>query len=374
VSRSKIILLLIVFNLVSVVSNPIYANECSNIKSNPQIVLIVPGTIESSFWQEVTAIAKVVSRQLAIDLKLYYFQEKAGQRFLYRQFLDKVLEKEPQTEYLISYLINDIEQSILDVAKAHNVKVFTYNSPFTASLESRVGRPREGSNQHWIGHLYSDEISVGYDLANYIINEKKKDKQTINLLAINGKNNTALSKMREKGLIDRVNEDKLINLLQVINTDWSYKDARNKTKLLLKRFSEIDVIWCSSDTIARAVVDEINSTNPALLSKVKIGGIDWSEPIKPYITRSDVTVSFGGHIFDVAHLLVHIYDHHKGLTFPNDTSLIIKNNYIAMTAKEEYFSSIHQYEKLNFKSLSRCFTPGSNKSSYNLIDLLKSIN
>ena len=61
------------------------------------------------------------------------------------------------------------------------------------------------------------------------------------------------------------------------------------------------------DTIAIAVVDEVINSQPELLKHLVIGGIDWSESITPYLEKSQLDVSFGGHLFDIAHLLALIY-------------------------------------------------------------------
>ena len=350
----------------SVIASP---QECSTLPLRPQVVLAIPSPKNSGFWDEVAGIAEAVSNQLNIDVKIHYFDQREGKRFNYLEFLDSILSQEVRAQYLISFFIEGIEKDILNLANKHNVKLFSFNSPLTIKLEESIGLPRINSPT-WIGHVSSDEIKTGYDLANFIIEIKKQEKQKINLLAFIGNNTAHIAEMRALGLQSRIAEDENIRLLQMVKTNWSYQQTREKMSLVLKRFSDIDVIWCASDTIARAVVDEIKKSKPTMLNNVVIGSIDWSHQIIPYLKNNKVSVSYGGHMFDITHLLVLLYDYHNGIDFTKSLDTVIINKNSPLTGENVNLLNINNYNKLNVRSFSRCHSSNPKTNKYSAYELI----
>jgi len=349
-------------------------NKCSDNKDKPRVILIIPAPQDSVFWQEVAQISQVASSKLNIDLKIYHFEIIEGLRYEYPQFIDQILTNEPNSDYLISYFINSIEQKTLDIVKKHNIQFFSFNSPFTEKLANTVGRPRDKGKEFWLGHVATNEIKTGYDLANFLINKKQKEQKELTLLAISGNRNSDVALMRELGLINRVKQDTSTSLLQIMPTNWTYQETRRKTKMLLKRFTNIDVIWCASDTIARAVFDEVKDSQPELLKHLVIGGIDWSESIISYLEKSQLDVSFGGHIFDIAYLLALIYDYHNGLDFKPTRGVVIENSNKPLIGGDSNITSVRQFSSLDFKSLSQCINNGTAIKPYSAEVLLQTHN
>jgi ABC-type sugar transport system substrate-binding protein len=346
--------------------------KCLNSALRPQVVLAIPAPKHSGFWDDVAHIAQAASKQLNIDLKVHYFDENSGKRFTHLEFIDRILTEEAGADYLVSSFVTGTEKGTLKLAKKHKVQLFSFDSPLTQELEAFIGKPRT-KYPAWIGHVSTDQMKTGYDLANFIIKKNQQEKEPINLLAFIGSNTSHLNEMRVLGLQSSLQEHENITLLQIVKTDWTYKQTRKKMSMLFNRFSDIDIIWCASDTIASAVVDEIKKSKPEMLNGVVIGSIDWSQNIIPYLTNNDVDVSYGGHIFDIAHLLVLLYDYHNGLDFKSTLGTVIKNINNPLSAENINFLEATHYDKLNFTHFSQCHSSKGYINKYSAHELLNKL-
>ncbi len=345
-------------------------NACHEPLLRPKVMLIIPAPKDSVFWNGVAQVARATSKQLGIDLKTYYFDIVEGQRYSFPQYLDDLLEKEPDTQYLVSKFVNKIEKKIISVTKKHNVKLLTFNSELTQSIQANIGVPRL-YYPHWLLHIESNEISTGYDLANFLISEAQKNSKNINLLAFNGNVANEVAGLRATGLMRRVEEDDNIKLLQVISTDWTYAQTRRKAAILLKRFQEINAVWCASDEIARGVVDEVKQSRPDLLNQLAVGGIDWSFQVFPYLADHSINVSYGGHLFDITYLLILLYDYHNNNDFEVETTTFIQNKNYPLFGSVNQILYQNKYDDLDFKALSKCHSKKLPKYNFNISQQLK---
>ncbi len=347
------------------------AASCKEVQQSPKVVLVIPAPKDSVFWSNIDKIANAASKQLNINLKTYYYETIEGQRYSYSQYIDEVLSKELNAQYLISKFINKIEKKVIDVANKYGVKLLTFNSDLTEAVQTKIGLP-QSKHKHWLYHVESNELLTGYDLADFVIREKQKTKQQVNLLAFNGNIANEVAILRAEGLISRVEEDENIKLLQLISTNWTYSQVRLKASILLKRFKDIDVIWCASDEIARAVVDEVKQSRPELLENLVVGGIDWSPEVMPYLSKRSISVSYGGHLFDIAFVLSLLYDYHNHSSKNNNLATLFQNKNAPLSGSVNKILLKQEYDELNFRALSQCHSEHLSAYNYNVTELLNS--
>ncbi len=344
---------------------------CLSGEKTPKVVLVIPDSKDPIFWGSVAKIAQEASTQMNIDLTIYdYNTSEGGIRFTFPVFLKDVLTKESDADYIVTKFHLKIEQKILEIAQAHKIKLFTFNSSLPAQLIKQIGIPRQ-YNKNWIAHIESDEYQTGYDLADKLIGQAHVSGQKIAMLAINGGRYHEAAKSRMAGMHDRLKASPNVDLLQLVYTNWSYQQAREKAAFLLKRFTDIDVIWTASDTIAKAVADEIKHSNNGNLKHIKIGGIDWAPHIIPYLAKNEVSVSYGGHVFDIAYLLGVIADYHNAYDQTKIHGTLIKNTNSPLKTEYADLLLTQNFKRFDFKRLSYCHSKAQVRQDYGIWDLVK---
>jgi len=343
------------------------SNICQAKQQSPKVALIVPTSAKNSFFDRLVELTEAASKQLNVLLRIHRYDEPQFNRFFYAQYIDNVLTAENDNDYLISLFFSQTESKVMEVVNKHKINLFSFNSPLSPHVKGMIGTPREHT-PYWIGHFSPNDEQAGYDLAKQLIDNKKQE--AISMLAINGSRNSEVGKMRAQGLVRKVAESEKINLLQLIYTDWTYQQARDKTALMLQRYQDIDVVWSASDSLARGVIDEITHTNPELLKNISTGSIDWSPQIVPYLKNNKVTTSYGGHIFEGAWLMALIYDHFNGLDFQNELGVVIQDNLLPLTKEHAELIVKTDNDNINFKQLSQCLTPSTTEYDFNPLALL----
>jgi len=353
--------------------------SCITPLKTPIVSLIIPDYKNSFFWSYLVKIAISSSKQLNINLRIHYIDAAFRSSFNYAQIIDQILLKEERTkgkpDYVVSYFLGHTQKKVLDVLAKHQIKLFSYNSPIPANITKIIGLPRE-RYKNWIGHIAPDEINVGYQLADTLIQQHQALAESVGkpvrLIGITGSRDSAVAQMRVQGLQQRVNESPEVKLLQVLHTDWTYQQTKKRGAMLLNRFENIDVIWSASDLMAIAMIDNLKNSEQKSLNSITIGGIDWMKKTVPYLKNNEIQVSYGGHFFEPAWLLGMIYDHFNNLDFEKDPSVVVNYNLSPIFAENAKLLSIDNVDNINFKAMSKCLTPATKHYQFNAMKLLES--
>lgn len=365
---TTLFLILSVWNFPAVANKSAH-NQCTETRHSPRVALVVPTSNENSFFDRMVEITQQASTQMGVDLRIHRYDEEQHNRFQYAKYIDQLLKEENDNDYILALYFSNTEEKVINVINNHKVHYLSFNSPFSKGLQLAIGKPRE-KTPYWIGHMAPDDVQAGYDLADKLINSKPN--KPLSMLAINGSRNSEVGKMRATGLLNRVAESDQINLLQLLYTDWTYQQTREKAALLIKRYQNIDLIWSASDTLARAVIDELQQSKPQLLDNVIISSIDWSPQIVPLLKSNQVSQSFGGHIFEGAWLLALIYDHFNGNDFANELGTTISYKMKPIGPDNATLLERDSDNKMNFSALSKCLTPSTERYSFEPLNLLMS--
>jgi len=343
---------------------------CAKNLKAPIVHLIVPDFVDSLFWSNYVNLTKIASEQYNIDLNVFYINRNDRSRFNFAKKIERIISTSKRPDYIISIFLSHSEKSIIALAAKHQLKFFSINSPFSERVESTLGKPRE-KDSFWIGHISPDDQQVGYDVANFLLSNRDDFKGQLSLLAINGSRESEVADMRSKGLIKRVNETEDVSLLQIIYTDWSFQQGKEKVNKLLKRFKDIKLIWSASDILTVAARQEFDLLNLDKTLQPSFASIDWSPQIVPLLKNEKVAVSFGGHFFEGAWLLGLLFDHFNGLDFYNELGSVISYPLQPVTAENADLILSIENKKFDFKQLSKCLTPAKKTYSFDAMLLLK---
>ena len=347
------------------------ANEAAKCEVNksPLVVVIVPHADNSSYWGKLVTLMRVAATQFNIRLHVHYVDHSIESRFSFINSIDRALTDVGKTDYLVSGFITTIEHQILDLAIKHNAKLFSFNAPITQEISESIGRPRAPSLS-WVGHIAPDDEQVGYDLAEKLISHSMNTNRQIKILAINGPKSSEVAESRTIGLLKRLYLSKNVNLLKLLNTDWSYRNAREAVRKEFSKQASIDAIWAASDELALAMIDEINANEPLLKARPVIASVDWTPKVVPYLKRQELQASFGGHLFEGVWLLALLHDHFHGLDFVPLAGTEISYRLRPISAEHANLITALEHKNFDFRKLSRCYQPSGFKYKFDALSLL----
>lgn len=345
-------------------------NQCSAPPHRPVVTFILPDQ-NATFWKNLVQLTEAANKQFELDLRFHFIDVLQRDRFNYDKIIDNILSQNGTTDYLVVPFLVQTEQKILSVASKHGVKLLTYNSPLSESVRAAVGEPRQPT-KNWIAHISPDDEQVGYDMAEQLITGSNISEGRIQILALSGNRDSEVAEMRNAGLLRKMQESRNVRLLQLLSTDWTYAQSREKAEALLKRFEQIDAIWTASDEIAAAVLDELQHSQPGRNTTMPVTSVDWSPRVVPYLKNNEMMSSYGGHVFEGAWLLALIYDYAHQLDFYPQTGAVIHYRLQGLDTKDADILSSLIDSNIDYKSLSKCLSGNFAPYKFNALELLQS--
>ncbi len=284
----------------------------NNHKDRPYVLLITGAdSVETALWyRSIDEYARLSADALDVELE-HFFVGSVRSEIMGR--VETRLKQEPRPDYLILDNMRDLGVELLRLADAQKIQSFLYMTPLTEEDYTLLGGPR-AELKYWMAQLIPDDVTAGYDLANYLITHAREKKAKLNdttpikMIAIMGRPSTSASPQREIGLKKAVVENSDVILLQSVAGRWIPDIATTKYLGLKRRYGDIDIIWCANDDMALGVakVATHESVYPS------IGGVDWIPPAIEGISTKAMAVTMGGHSFDIAYVIAMLRHHYDG--------------------------------------------------------------
>ncbi len=273
---------------------------------------------------------------------------------------ERVLYGPQRPDYLVMVMRTTIGVRLLRLAEQARVPVVVINTGFTKDQAAQVGGPREHFSV-WIGQILPDDEKAGYDLANTLISEARRQRRfgtdgRIHVVALTGLDTHPAAIEREKGLRRAVGEHEDVVLHQVAPAKGKFDEAKKKTALLLQRFPETSVIWAANDLMALGAIEALTVSGRDPGRDVIVGGMNWDPAALEAVRRGDLAVTFGGHHLEAAWALVLIYDHAHGVDFGTD-GIDLRTELIPVT-RENVDAVLRAARPIDFRSFSRAANPG----------------
>lgn len=315
-----------------------------------KVTFLSPNPPNTGYWQHYDEAMQSAAKNLNIDLTIIHAEDL--DRFAYLKTLKRVDIK--NTDYVIALLKVNTETKILKTFENTGVKVFTANMDVPQKHANEIGSPRK-IYKNWIGHVIPDDYHAGNLLAKKLIAAGQQNNiNSGNIIAISGARDASVSYLRNQGLLDAVSEIDGYRVDQILYTDWKYKTVRERFKLMLGRYPDSRLIWCASDEIALAVLDELKENN--INSNYQVGSIDWSENGLKLFPEENYVTSIGGHVLEGGIILALIRDYHDGNDFAETigTQLFMKMGELStnnMTKIQDLIQG-NNWQNLHFDKLS----------------------
>jgi ABC-type sugar transport system substrate-binding protein len=281
-------------------------------------------------------------------------------------------------DYLIVTVHRAIGARVLEIAEQARVPVFVINSGLLEKERARFGGPREHLHQ-WIGQMLPDDEQAGYDLANRLLDEAVRQQKVapdgrVQLVALGGTPVDQPTIEREKGLRRAVSERNDVNLLQVVEGDWTLEKAERKTSLLLRRYPDTAVIWAASDALALGAIAALHPLDREPGTDVLVGGINWAPRALEAVRHGELVATVGGHFLEGAWALVLLYDHHHGLDFARER-VDWRSEMLTITRQNlarclVFLGDSQRWEEIDFRAFSKAENPDLKRYDFSFEALL----
>jgi ABC-type sugar transport system substrate-binding protein len=287
--------------LLLAVSTPLCAEKKAPTPPLANVTFFVNSLPGTPFWESQIDFAKAVSKAFKINLTISYIPRKYIDRFGVAEYIDNYLDKQAQLpDLIVSSLWLGAEVKVLQIIAEKNISYFSINNQLTEPLLASLGTPRV-KFPRWLGHIATDDVEVGAQLTEYLLQQIEKKKACtsacpINLFAFSGFTFTTASQQREKGLSLALAKRRDVHLFNVVHAAWDKQEAYAMMPTILQRHDDIDGYWIASDFMALGVLQGLQeSTRP---QTAILASIDWSPDIIKHIKSGAVSASLGGHFME----------------------------------------------------------------------------
>jgi ABC-type sugar transport system substrate-binding protein len=345
-------------------------NDTSHYKKT-KILLTIPSPDSFPFWWNVKQLSSLVSEKLGVELYILNFEPGDSNRFQSAKALEKTITSTFKPDFIIGMFWMNRESSLLDIIEKHKIPFISFNSSITGEQFSKVGLPGD-KYLYWLAHIAPDDIAVGKTVAQRLITTI--DHGT--MIAIAGDRTSNSSNNRIEGLQQSINSTNEIELLQVVRTNWSKKDAKDKTIQLFQRFNEekINLVWTAGDYLAHGAIEAIKQSGLVPGKDVFVAGVDWNESSFQLIRNNEMEFSIGGHFVEAGIAVILAEDYLHGINFREFTGRIIQTKMELMTKDNideiESLLDRSNWEKLDLKKLSKYHNPLLSQYEFKLREML----
>ncbi len=331
-------------------------------KTKPSILFVNPSIKSDVFWQKTQRFALEAAQQLQFDISVIYGD---GTRFFQYEELKRYLDNNKAPDYVIMINYPGNAKATMDLLRNYPSKIITIEQTISDQEKLAIGIPGD-IYPNWLAEVIFSNKQAGSLLAKALISQAKQDKKPLVVAGINGHFGSE-SKLRSNGLVEMVEQEQA-QLTQIVHANWSRDNAFDKAIKLLKRYPDLSVIWCASDTMALGVIDAVKSLGMLPSKDVFVGGFDWINSALSSIEQGELTASVGGHYIMGAIAVIAAYHDHQQIkrsTILNKVSysfaldLLSQANIQAKLALVQNLS----YDKINFTQLAELFI-STNKASH----------
>ncbi|MCM2373109.1 ABC transporter substrate-binding protein [Aporhodopirellula aestuarii] len=331
----------------------------------PRVLLFSGSDKDDPFWILFTDFMSVAADQLGFELKVHFAD---GSLNAMASLMRVECERKVKPAGIVIQSFKRGGPRFLRIANSYRIPVFLVNSGLTAEQSAITGEPRTHL-EHWIAEMLPDDYGAGFQLANALIDEARKDPAKISadgrvhIIGLSGTVSHGASVQRAAGLMDAIaaREDEAI-LDQMVSADWKRGYAKNRCRILHRRYPEASIVWAASDQMALGAAQAIRDRGFVPGKDVVIGGVDATREGLKAIEKGTLAATVGGHFQEggwvavILHDLVHGLDLEKIPThFVSPMTLVTAENMATYRAGLR----AKQWKQIDFLQFSRLHQPES---------------
>lgn len=290
-----------------------------------RVSFINPAEYGETFWDRLTELMQQEANARHIQLDVHYAQRN---RLQVLDLVRTIVQQEPKPDYLIFVFQAHLGAHLLSLTEAASIPSFSINTNIPAQEMDQIGLPRQ-KFKLWLGHMFPDEQSAGFTLAQSLVEQAREQPVTgnsvpLSMIAIAGGHDSAASIERLDGLQVFLSAQPNIALAQVVRASWQKEKAREMTEVLLKRYPETRIIWAASDLMALGAL-EAAETNGRIPGKtIFAGGFDGTAEGLSAISQGRMQATMSGHYTEGARALALLHKHYQGHDFVDSVGTRIR--------------------------------------------------
>jgi ABC-type sugar transport system substrate-binding protein len=330
------------------------------------------------YWYKSYAVAKAAAKDLNINLTII---EGQGHHLLQAQVIKKLAESSVKPDLLIFHAYQQNAHEYLKLLEQAQIPFITYskfNEPIYTAKNKLIDID-QNNYKYWLSEHHVENKQGAALLLHRLIEQAKKAKNTTNtelkVLAFSG-DLIEESLKRSQGVAEQVKREKGVILVQDIVANWFADDAQQKFKTLFQRHKGIDIVWSSSDSMALGALAAAIELDLKPNKDIFIGGFDWNSQAIAKIKADQLTASAGGQFYNIAWLLVQVYDHFNHHSpFSNATKINDKYSIIDKNNLDDFqkLTDIGILSSVNFYCFTKTFTR-QNHYDFSMKNLLRQYN
>ncbi|MFP4374995.1 MAG: substrate-binding domain-containing protein [Spirochaetaceae bacterium] len=337
-----------------------------------RIVVFTPTTRGNAYWPEVYAILEAAAEDLDIELMGYEFD--VGDRFAKHTEGLQILRETRDIDGAIFSVAFGEAKPLVEEAQARGFPVMIQGPLFSEERDELGGGPRQRYDQ-WIGSFAQSEEEKGYRLAKVLLEtahaaaaDGTAGSPGIAVAGIGGDPTWEGSAQREQGVRRAVREDPEAELLQIVPTRWSQRQAQRVASGLLGRYEDLSVIWAASDQLAVGAATAARRAGVELGTEMWIGGLDLSPLGLQEVENGRLTATVASPLFSYAEVLIYLYDYIHGYDFADSMGTEFSFSVHSATESNagEYLELYSSYEAIDFAELSKVGNPAREEYDFSL--------
>jgi ABC-type sugar transport system substrate-binding protein len=160
------------------------------------------------------------------------------------------------------------------------------------------------------------------------------------VIGITGDPITPVSKARAQGAAAALSREPEDRIAQLVYGDWSFADGRDKTRVLLSRYPDANIVWAANDSMTLGALAAVREQR----SPVVVGGLGALPEAVTKVMRGDLAAIVAGDQFIGACAMVALYDYHHGVDFAQPDGPRLKLDYLTVLHGEK----ASRYDRIAF--------------------------
>lgn len=366
-------LLLMTITVISIFSPPAFALDVTYLSQTRDM---------TPYWHNTYTAAQAAAKDLGFNLTI---TEGQGHHIFQAEVIADIAKSANKPDLLIFHAYPQTPYKYFQLLEQAKIPFITYSNFINdANLpeNKQLGRP-QGKYKYWLSEHFVDNPQGATSLVTTLIAQAKAAKlnsndSTVPLKVIAFSGDLILESIERSNAVSKaIKQTDNVILMQDIIANWLAEDAKQKFKTLYARHQGIDVVWASSDVMALGALAGAIELGLKPNENIFIGGFDWDEEAINKIKQKQLSASAGGQIYNIAWLLVRVYDHFNNqanfnseLTRISDKYTIIDQDNLALF---EPLTDISNLTSVNFYCFTKTYTQ-KKVYDFSMNALLKQLN
>lgn len=304
------------------------ARAMSVIVRPPRIVFLNPGEeVEHGtgrHWQLVSRFMASTAERLGMQLEVLYAERD---HLLMLRQAEAIAARSDPPDYVVIVNEKMAAQHMLLALMRSPAKILLIHNDLTDAQRAQIGSER-GAIGNWIGTVTADAFRGSFRLMDYLFH--LIGERPARAIGITGDPLTPVSKERALGLADALLRRGQDRLEQLVFGDWSFADGLEKTRVLLARYPDTNIVWAANDSMTLGALSAVRERR----APVVVGGLGAPPEAVASVVQGDLSAIVAGDQFIGACAIVTLYDYHHGVDFALPNGPRMKLDYLTVLTRE----------------------------------------